>query len=94
MPDLLLPDILAPLISGTIFASQIHHYFRIGSTNTAAMQAGADGESEGAVFLAEEQTAGRGRGGHSWESAQSVGIYCSVVLRPPIIAGRCAASFR
>ena len=84
MPDLLLPDILDPLISGTIFASKIRHYFRIGSTNTAAMQAGADGESEGSVFLAEEQTAGRGRGGHSWESTQSVGIYCSVVLRPPI----------
>ncbi len=84
MPDLLLPDILDPLISGTIFASKIHHYFRIGSTNTAAMQAGADGEPEGSVFLAEEQTAGRGRGGHSWESTQSVGIYCSVVLRPQI----------
>ena len=82
MPDLLLPDILDPLISGTIFASRIHHYFRIGSTNVAAMQAAAGGEPEGAVFLAEEQTAGRGRGGHSWESEQSVGIYCSVVLRP------------
>ncbi len=82
MPDLLLPDILAPLVSGTIFSSHIHHYFSIGSTNVAAMQAAADGEPEGAVFLAEEQTAGRGRGGHSWESEQSVGIYCSVVLRP------------
>ncbi|MFZ1120919.1 MAG: biotin--[acetyl-CoA-carboxylase] ligase [Candidatus Binataceae bacterium] len=84
MPDLLLPDIVDPLISGTIFASKIHHYFRIGSTNTAAMQAAADSEPEGSVFLAEEQTAGRGRGGHSWESTQSVGIYCSVVLRPEI----------
>jgi len=82
VPDLLLPDILAPLVSGTIFASRMHHYFRIGSTNVTAMQAAAGGEPEGAVFLAEEQTAGRGRGGHSWESAQSVGIYCSVVLRP------------
>jgi BirA family biotin operon repressor/biotin-[acetyl-CoA-carboxylase] ligase len=48
------------------------------------MQAAADGEPEGAVFVGEEQTAGRGRGGHSWESAQSVGIYCSVVLRPDL----------
>ena len=46
------------------------------------MKAAADGEPEGAVFVAEQQTAGRGRGGHTWESAQSVGIYCSVVLRP------------
>jgi BirA family biotin operon repressor/biotin-[acetyl-CoA-carboxylase] ligase len=82
VPDLLLPDILSPLVQGTIFASRIHHYFRIASTNVIAMQAAGAGEPEGAVFLAEEQTAGRGRAGHSWESAQSVGIYCSVVLRP------------
>ena len=82
VPDLLLPDILSPMLKGTIFAARIHHYFRIGSTNVTAMLAASDGEPEGAVFLAEEQTAGRGRAGHSWESAQSVGIYCSVVLRP------------
>src|SRR5215469_8121187 len=33
VPDLLLPEILAPLIKGTIFASRLHHYFRTGSTN-------------------------------------------------------------
>jgi BirA family transcriptional regulator, biotin operon repressor / biotin---[acetyl-CoA-carboxylase] ligase len=80
--DLLLPEIIGPLVSGTIFASRIQHYFRIGSTNAAAMEAAATGEPEGSVFFAEQQTAGRGRGGNSWESAQSDGIYCSVVLRP------------
>src|SRR5271157_411616 len=82
VPDLLLPEILGPLVQGTIFAPRIHHYFRVGSTNVAAMKAAADGAPEGAVFVAEQQTAGRGRGGHTWESAQSVGIYGSVVLRP------------
>ena len=82
VPDLLLPEVLRPLVQGTIFAARIHHYFRVGSTNVAAMQAAAEGEPEGAVFVAEQQTAGRGRGGHSWESAQSLGIYISVVLRP------------
>jgi BirA family biotin operon repressor/biotin-[acetyl-CoA-carboxylase] ligase len=84
VPDLLLPDILGPLVAGTLFGSNIHHYFRIGSTNVTAMQMAAGGEPEGAVFAAEQQTAGRGRGGHSWESEQSVGIYCSTVLRPVI----------
>ncbi len=83
VPDLLLPDMLSPLLRGTIFGQQVHHYFKIGSTNNAAMEAAAAGASEGSVFLAEQQTAGRGRGGHSWESTQS-GIYCSVVLRPPL----------
>ena len=82
MPDLLLPDILAPLISGTMFAGQVHHYFRAGSTNALALEAGAAGAPEGSVFLAEEQTAGRGRGGHAWHSSRADGIYCSVLLRP------------
>ena len=71
VPDLLLPEILAPLLRGTIFDNQLHHYYKIGSTNSAAMAAAAAGAPEGSVFLAEEQTAGRG-------------IYCSVVLRPAL----------
>jgi BirA family biotin operon repressor/biotin-[acetyl-CoA-carboxylase] ligase len=82
--DLLLPDIVAPMVHGTIFSSQIQHYFRIGSTNVAAMAAAAAGEPEGGVFFAEQQTAGRGRGGNSWESGPSDGIYCSVILRPQL----------
>ena len=82
VPDLLLPQILDPLLRGTVFDGQLHHFYKIGSTNTAAMAAAAEGAPEGSVFLAEEQTAGRGRGGHSWQSARSAGIYCSVVLRP------------
>ena len=84
VPDLLLPEFVKPLVKGTILAERVHHYFRIGSTNAEAMNAAAQGEPEGSVFLAEEQTAGRGRGGHSWVSAKSAGLYCSVVLRPEI----------
>jgi len=84
VPDLLLPEVLAPLLRGTIFGQRIHHYFKIGSTNTAAMQAASEGAAEGSVFLAEQQTAGRGRGAHQWHSPQSAGIYGSVVLRPPL----------
>ena len=92
VPDLLLPEILRPLLGGTIFgtdkrnadkqAPHLHHFYKIGSTNTAAMAAAAEGAVEGSVFLAEEQTAGRGRGSNAWQSPQSTGIYCSAVLRP------------
>ncbi|HKS72012.1 MAG TPA: HTH domain-containing protein, partial [Terriglobales bacterium] len=57
VPDLLLPDMLASLIKRTIFAKNIHHYYRIGSTNSAAMEAASAGTPEGTVFLAEQQTA-------------------------------------
>jgi BirA family biotin operon repressor/biotin-[acetyl-CoA-carboxylase] ligase len=82
--DLLLPNIIGPLVSRTVFAFRIRHYFRIGSTNVAAMEAAAAGEPEGTVFFAEQQTAGRGRGSNTWESAPSDGIYCSVILRPQL----------
>ena len=84
MPDLLLPDILTPLLKGTIFAKNVHHYYKTGSTNTVAMEAASSGAPEGSVFLAEQQTAGRGRGANQWHSARSAGIYCSVVLRPAL----------
>jgi BirA family transcriptional regulator, biotin operon repressor / biotin---[acetyl-CoA-carboxylase] ligase len=86
VPDLLLPEMLAASLRGTIFgknaAKQIHHYYKIGSTNSEAMRAAAEGAPEGSVFLAEEQLSGRGRGSHNWHSARSTGIYCSVILRP------------
>ena len=82
VPDLLLPEILAPLVKGTIFAKNLHHYYKIGSTNTEAMRAAGEGAPEGSVFLTEEQLAGRGRGAHKWHSARSAGIYCSAVFRP------------
>jgi BirA family biotin operon repressor/biotin-[acetyl-CoA-carboxylase] ligase len=84
VPDLLLPEILRPLLRGTIFSQQMHHFYKIGSTNSAAMTAAAEGALEGSVFLAEEQTAGRGRGVNTWQSERSSGIYCSAVLRPAL----------
>jgi len=36
----------------------------------------------GEVVVADEQTAGQGRHGHSWHSAPGVGLYCSIVLEP------------
>ena len=88
VPDLLLPDMLAPALKGTIFGADVqrnyHHYYKVGSTSVEAMESASSGAPEGSVFVAEEQTAGRGRGAHQWESAPSAGIYCSVVLRPAL----------
>jgi BirA family biotin operon repressor/biotin-[acetyl-CoA-carboxylase] ligase len=48
------------------------------------MEAATAGAAEGSVFIAEEQTGGRGRGGHTWHSAPYSGIYLSVILRPKL----------
>lgn len=84
VPDLLLPELVDPMLRGTIFAGHVHHFYRAGSTNTIAMEGAAAGAPEGSVFLAEQQTAGRGRASNKWHSAESTGIYCSVVLRPAL----------
>ena len=45
---------------------------------------------EGTLVIAEEQTAGRGRLGRSWVSEPGVGLYFSIVLRPPMRAAQSA----
>ncbi len=84
VPDVLVPQLLSRRLSGTPFARRIHHFFKIDSTNTVAMHLAERGEPHGALVLAEEQTGGRGRAGRSWVSEKSVGIYCTILLRPPI----------
>ncbi len=75
---------LSHRLYGTPFARRIYHFFKTDSTNAVALRLGETGEPHGTVVLAEEQTAGRGRAGRSWTSEKSAGIYCSILLRPPI----------
>jgi BirA family transcriptional regulator, biotin operon repressor / biotin---[acetyl-CoA-carboxylase] ligase len=71
-------------LAATPFVGKLHHFPSIGSTNTYAMQQAQEGAEAGSVYFADEQTAGRGRGGHSWHSAAGSGLYVSVLLRPQI----------
>jgi BirA family biotin operon repressor/biotin-[acetyl-CoA-carboxylase] ligase len=84
MPDILVPQMLSHRLYGTPFARRIYHFFKTDSTNAVALRLGEAGEPHGTVVLAEEQTAGRGRAGRSWTSEKSAGIYCSILLRPPV----------
>ena len=54
----------------------------IDSTNMEAKRCALNGEGEGLVILAEEQTNGRGRRGRSFYSPDGSGIYMSVLFRP------------
>jgi BirA family biotin operon repressor/biotin-[acetyl-CoA-carboxylase] ligase len=44
----------------------------------------ARGEPHGTAVVAEEQTAGIGRHGHSWHSERRGGLYLSIILRPKL----------
>ncbi len=60
------------------------------STNDDARAAAAAGAPHGAAFVADAQTAGRGRGGHTWHSPPGENLYLSVVLRPRVPAASVA----
>ncbi len=65
------------------FGSRVVHQAVVASTNDVAAVLATDGAPEGTVVIADAQTAGRGRMGHTWHSPPGAGLYVSVVLRPP-----------
>ncbi len=69
-------------VRGTRFAGRVRHFPLIDSTNTRALEEAQGGAADGCVYVADEQTAGRGRGQHGWHSAVGDGLYVSVLLRP------------
>jgi BirA family transcriptional regulator, biotin operon repressor / biotin---[acetyl-CoA-carboxylase] ligase len=73
---------VAAALAETVFAGQVQHLRSVGSTNLLALDAAQAGAPHGSVWVADEQTAGRGRGGHSWHSTPGDGLYMSVLLRP------------
>lgn len=62
--------------------SPIIYFPVIGSTNDVAATLAVHSANEGAVVIADTQTAGRGRRGRGWFSPPGSGLYVSVVLRP------------
>jgi BirA family biotin operon repressor/biotin-[acetyl-CoA-carboxylase] ligase len=84
VPDILTPTLLHRRLHPGSLGKRLYHFFKIDSTNSVAMALGEHGESHGTVVIAEEQTAGRGRAGHTWHSEKTNGIYMTVLLRPTI----------
>ncbi len=58
---------------------------RTGSTNDVAKQLARQGAPEGAVILADEQTAGRGRLGRRWVAPPGTCLLCSIVFRTDLL---------
>lgn len=78
------PAALRAALVGTRFPARLHHFPSAESTNTLLLDAAANGAPEGTLYLADAQSVGRGRGGHSWHSAPGDGLYVSVLAKPSL----------
>ena len=70
----------------TRLGGYVMHFPEVESTQTLALEAARAGVRRG-VWVADAQTAGRGRGGHTWHSAPGDGLYCTTLLTPSLPAG-------
>jgi BirA family transcriptional regulator, biotin operon repressor / biotin---[acetyl-CoA-carboxylase] ligase len=64
------------------------------STLDVAHRIAAEGAPAGTLVLANEQTAGRGRGGKSWRSSPGAGIWLTLIERPADSSGLEVLSIR
>lgn len=85
-PVIAAPNWLTALRPSARIGRTIEHHETIGSTNDRARELLADPDADGAVVVADEQTAGRGRRGRTWVSPPGTNLLMSVVLHPRLDA--------
>ena len=81
-PNVLCAEEIRAGLAGHPWAERVLVFPCVDSTNQVLRQLALDGAPEGAVVLADAQTAGRGRMGRQFLSLPGVGLYLSVLLRP------------
>ena len=79
MPDSLAPESVVPRVRGRFGLD----YRYVESTPSTQLLLPPDAP-EGAVVVAGEQTAGRGRLGRTWHAPSGTSLLCSVQLRPTV----------
>ena len=80
------PMISAQSVKKYINDEYIRVEFRdcVTSTNTVLREKAENGEPEGLVLIAAEQSQGKGRLGRRFESKRGCGVYFSILLRPQL----------
>jgi BirA family biotin operon repressor/biotin-[acetyl-CoA-carboxylase] ligase len=76
------PERAKQALSGTRF--EVTWVAETGSTNQDLLAAARDGAPEGAVLVADHQSAGRGRLGRTWEAPPGASLLLSILLRPDL----------
>lgn len=89
------PDILSKEEIGRHFPDgssigEIHVFSSIDSTNEEAKRAFVKGCADRSLFVADQQTAGKGRRGRTWVSPKGEDVFFSFLLKP-VLPAECAS---
>lgn len=87
-PDILYPREIRRGLKAGVFAGEVFHFQKVGSTNQVALDLARKGYPEGTLVVAEEQTAGRGRWRRPWLAPTGKALLFSLVLRPALVPYR------
>ena len=74
IPDRITADAIKSCLETKWMAKNLEYYDEIDSTNNRAKALGEAGGADGTLFVAETQTAGKGRRGRCWQSPVNPGI--------------------
>lgn len=77
------PDVLRERRGDGFIGRKVLVFHETASTNDLMLKVGESAEPEGLVIFAESQQAGRGRFRRPWHSAPGLGLWFSILLRPP-----------
>lgn len=87
-PEAFGPEAIEAILRTRLIGRPLHFLAEVGSTNDLAMSLAAGGATEGTAVVADRQVRGKGRLGRDWDSPAGVGIWTSIILRPPILPAR------
>lgn len=80
-PDILTEEAIRSGLTGSL-VTRIYTMESVDSTNNEAKRRAQEGAPHGSVFVAEEQTGGKGRLGRVWKSPPKTGLWFTLLLRP------------
>lgn len=83
-PDIITKEELLRYMPEQLLPGELCYYDTIDSTNEEAKRAAFAGAPDGSLFVADRQTAGKGRRGRSWISPEGEDLFFSLLFRPEL----------
>lgn len=83
-PDVMNEAEIKSLIQTQWAGQELFYFDTIDSTNTKAKELAEQGYPSGTLVISDQQIAGKGRRGRSWESPSGCGIFMTLMLKPDI----------